>query len=184
MKQSGIRIRIGISLRTGLRALDILRLLPGYDVSAEVVLLSAEQLDGGPEQLGCDAVLLSEQDFDLGRELAEKSFTAVLILSEEPGALAPACVSEGILLGAPARLGEALGQLLALSVRLRRLRQHTSSLRRKLDDTRFVSRAKLLLMTRLQMSEEEAHHYIEQTAMDSGQRSREVAESIIRAYEE
>ena len=184
MKQSGIRIRIGISLRTGLRALDILRLLPGYDVSAEVVLLSAEQLDGGPEQLGCDAVLLSEQDFDLGRELAEKSFTAVLILSGEPGALAPACVSEGILLGAPARLGEALGQLLALSVRLRRLRQHTSSLRRKLDDTRFVSRAKLLLMTRLQMSEEEAHHYIEQTAMDSGQRSREVAESIIRAYEE
>ena len=182
MKQSGIRI--GISLRTGLRALDILRLLPGYDVSAEVVLLSAEQLDGGPEQLGCDAVLLSEQDFDMARELAEKSFTAVLILSEEPGALAPACVSEGILLGAPARLGEALGQLLALSVRLRRLRQHTSSLRRKLDDTRFVSRAKLLLMTRLQMSEEEAHHYIEQTAMDSGQRSREVAESIIRAYEE
>ena len=182
MKQSGIRI--GISRRTGLTALDILRILPGYDVSAEVVLLTADQADGSPEQLGCDAVLLSEQDFDLARELAEKSFTAVLILSEDPGALASACVSEGILLDCPKRLAEALGALLALSVRLRRLRKHTSSLRRKLDDTRFVSRAKLLLMTRLQMSEEEAHHYIEQTAMDSGRKSREVAESIIRAYEE
>ena len=77
MKQSGIRI--GISRRTGLTALDILRILPGYDVSAEVVLLTADQADGSPEQLGCDAVLLSEQDFDLARELAEKSFTAVLI---------------------------------------------------------------------------------------------------------
>ena len=179
MKQSGIRI--GISRRTGLTALDILRILPGYDVSAEVVLLTADQADGSPEQLGCDAVLLSEQDFDLARELAEKSFTGWALSA---GALASACVSEGILLDTPKRLAEALGELLALSVRLRRLRKHTSSLRRKLDDTRFVSRAKLLLMTRLQMSEEEAHHYIEQTAMDSGRKSREVAESIIRAYEE
>ena len=147
MKQSGIRI--GISRRTGLTALDILRILPGYDVSAEVVLLTADQADE-LMFLWMDITGAMEGD-GLGEDELKERYPAGCAWTE---------------------------------AETEWLRKHTSSLRRKLDDTRFVSRAKLLLMTRLQMSEEEAHHYIEQTAMDSGRKSREVAESIIRAYEE
>ena len=177
MKQN---VRIGITQETRLRSVDLLRLLPGLGVSAEVCQISEEEA-AAP---GCDAVILTERDFDLGRELARRSYTAVLILAEDPELLSPACVSEGLLLASSRELEQALRDLMALCARLRLLRQRTNSLRKKLDDTRLVSRAKLLLMTRLQMSEEEAHHYIEQTAMDAGRKSREVAESIIRAYEE
>ena len=98
--------------------------------------------------------------------------------------LRPACISAGILVAERCEIAYAVPHLLAMSSRLRFLRQRASSLRRKLDDTRLVSRAKLLLMSRLQMSEEEAHRYIEKTAMDSGMKTREVALGIIRAYEE
>ena len=81
-------------------------------------------------------------------------------------------------------LSAVLPSFLACCARLRSLCTETASLKRKLDDTRIVTRAKLLLMSRLKMSEAEAHRYIEKTAMDTGSKRREVAESIIRTYEE
>ncbi|HCG61364.1 MAG TPA: antitermination regulator, partial [Collinsella sp.] len=51
-------------------------------------------------------------------------------------------------------------------------------------DTKLVNRAKLLLVTRLQMTEAEAHRYIEKTAMDNGESRRDVALRLIRTYEE
>ena len=81
-------------------------------------------------------------------------------------------------------LSTVLPCFLACCARLRALCTETVSLKRKLDDTRIVTRAKLLLMSRLKMSEAEAHRYIEKTAMDTGAKRREVAESIIRTYEE
>ena len=78
----------------------------------------------------------------------------------------------------------ALPQFLAMCMRLRTPRQYTSSLQRKLDDARLVSRAKLLWMSRLNMSETEAHRYIEKAAMDGCRKRREVAERIICTYEE
>ena len=59
-----------------------------------------------------------------------------------------------------------------------------SSLQQRLDDSRIVARAKLLLISHLGMSEGDAHRYIEKTAMDSCLPRRDVAEGIIRTYEE
>ena len=58
-----------------------------------------------------------------------------------------------------------------------------SSLESKMREIRLVNRAKLLLVERLSMTEEEAHHFIEKQAMDSCVKKSEIAENIIKTYE-
>ena len=50
-------------------------------------------------------------------------------------------------------------------------------------DIRVVNRAKWLLMEKLNLSEKDAHYYIEKQAMDLRIPRREVAGNIIRTYE-
>ncbi|MBP5491467.1 MAG: ANTAR domain-containing protein [Clostridiales bacterium] len=57
------------------------------------------------------------------------------------------------------------------------------ALKKKLDDEKVVTRAKLLLIQTLAYSEEEAHKYIEKEAMNSGRTRAEVAYEIIRTYD-
>lgn len=57
------------------------------------------------------------------------------------------------------------------------------SLREKMEDIRMVNRAKWLLIENLNMTEKDAHHYIEKQAMDTRFTRREVAENIVRTYD-
>ena len=59
----------------------------------------------------------------------------------------------------------------------------TRTLREKMDSIRIVNRAKWLLIERLGMTEQDAHGYIEKEAMNRRRTSREIAEEIIRMYE-
>lgn len=52
----------------------------------------------------------------------------------------------------------------------------------KVEETKLVSRAKLLLVQKLAFSEEEAHKYIEKRAMDLCVKRSVVAEEIIKTY--
>lgn len=56
-------------------------------------------------------------------------------------------------------------------------------LEKKLEDMKLVSRAKLLLITNLGITEEGAHKYIEKEAMDMRLTRVEVAKTIIETYE-
>lgn len=165
----------------------LVRLLPDLRVSAELLSVSREELASTLNEAPVEALILGPEDFDLAAELSERSYTGVLILTEgeeQTAALAPACCAVGVLVAPQSALETALPQLLALCTRLRSLRARTNTLRRQLDDTRLVSRAKLLLMSRFKMSEGEAHRYIEKAAMDAGAKRRDIAERIIRTYEE
>ena len=51
-------------------------------------------------------------------------------------------------------------------------------------DIRTINRAKWLLIEQLRMTESEAHYYIERQAMDTRLSRREVAENIIRSYDQ
>lgn len=73
--------------------------------------------------------------------------------------------------------------LSALSVRLQRMDSKNRSLQEKMADIRAVNRAKWLLIERLGMSETDAHHFIEKRAMDERLPRREIAENIIRSYD-
>ena len=73
--------------------------------------------------------------------------------------------------------------LCAICERLRKYEKKTRTLREKMDSIRIVNRAKWLLIERLGMTEQDAHGYIEKEAMNRRRTSREIAEEIIRMYE-
>lgn len=71
----------------------------------------------------------------------------------------------------------------ATSTRLCKLESKNRSLKEKMADIRIVNRAKWLLIENHNMTESEAHYYIEKQAMDTRLSRREIAQSIIRTYD-
>ena len=82
-----------------------------------------------------------------------------------------------------AAIYQAIKLLAATRARLLRAEKKTESLQQKMEEIRIVSRAKLMLIDHLRMSEENAHRYIEKKAMDMRISRREVAENILKTYE-
>lgn len=68
--------------------------------------------------------------------------------------------------------------------RLRKLEKKTLSITDRMEEIRLVNRAKWLLISELNMTEPEAHHYIEKSAMDNCVSKRTVAEGIIKNYKQ
>ncbi len=68
---------------------------------------------------------------------------------------------------------------LAVQAKFEQLAYKTVQLRNKLEEIRIVNRAKMLLISHRGMSEEEAHRYIEQTAMNRCAKRIMVAQEII-----
>ncbi len=73
--------------------------------------------------------------------------------------------------------------LTAIQKKLKKLERKAESLKAKMDEIKLVNRAKLILVAQLKMSEQEAHRFIEKSAMDRCVKRRDIAESIIRTYE-
>lgn len=152
---------------------------------AQIKSVPAGQIRAQMAERPMDGLILSSDELSIALDAAEHSYTAVLVMAKgEASALNETCARSGVMVCTRESLSAVLPCFLACCARLRALCTETVSLKRKLDDTRIVTRAKLLLMSRLKMSEAEAHRYIEKTAMDTGAKRREVAESIIRTYEE
>lgn len=76
----------------------------------------------------------------------------------------------------------ALGWLSSARERIRVQETKTHSLEDKMAEIKIVNRAKLLLISQLQMDESQAHRYIEKQAMDRCITRRIVAEEIIKTY--
>ena len=66
--------------------------------------------------------------------------------------------------------------------RLKGLIRKTESLKEKMEEIKLVGRAKLLLISKLSFTEEEAHRYIEKQAMDRCVRKTVIACDIIKNY--
>ncbi len=67
--------------------------------------------------------------------------------------------------------------------RMKKIHKENIKLIEKIEDIKIVSRAKSVLISYLNMSEDEAHKHIEREAMDSRNTRRAVAEGILRMYE-
>ena len=80
-------------------------------------------------------------------------------------------------------LQQALAVASATRSRLSALQKQNLRLRQQVDDIRLVARAKILLVQHLNMTEPQAHHFIEKQAMDRRVPKRQVAEGILRSYE-
>lgn len=73
--------------------------------------------------------------------------------------------------------------LLSFRTKIKKLESKADKLQQKLQDDRLVSRAKIILVEHLKMSEQDAHHYIEKKAMDRCVKKTKVAMDIIHMYE-
>ncbi|MCR4579959.1 MAG: ANTAR domain-containing protein [Treponema sp.] len=71
---------------------------------------------------------------------------------------------------------------IAVQYKVTILSSQTTKLKVKMEEVRVLSRAKMLLMQHLSMTEEQAHHYIEKEAMNRGAKKLEVANGIIKTY--
>lgn len=67
--------------------------------------------------------------------------------------------------------------------KMQQFQKENQKLIQKIEDIRFIDRAKCVLISYLSMSEAEAHRYIEKQAMDTRLTKREVAERILKTYE-
>lgn len=77
----------------------------------------------------------------------------------------------------------ALKMAKAMSNRVKMLKNENYKLTKKIDDIKIIDRAKYTLISYLNMSENDAHKYIEKQAMDFRIPKRKVAEKILRTYE-
>ena len=137
---------------------------------------------------GFAAVLIAEGPASLAAELAAASTAGILALVPE-GRFAealPALTRAGVFaLSHPApraALIEAVRHAAALYFRLNGAASENEKLRGRLNEEKLVGRAKLALVEYLNMSEAQAHRYIEKQAMDRRISKAEVARSILANY--
>ena len=71
---------------------------------------------------------------------------------------------------------------IAVQYKVQVLSSQTTKLKVKMEEIKLVNRAKMLLMSNMNMSEQEAHRYIEKEAMDRGMKRTAIADEIIKRY--
>lgn len=78
---------------------------------------------------------------------------------------------------------QALKLAIASKKRMSGLISENNLLQKKIEEIRLVTRAKCILIQYLNMTEEQAHRYIEKQAMDMRSARKEVAQKILDKYE-
>lgn len=129
--------------------------------------------------------LPDENGLELAIDIAEKNGASVIVSAPEQiyENVLEYVTDHGILvLPRPVpkgRIGKALRLLLSFQNRIRSLEMEIDRTQARLEELRYVSRAKILLMEKRNMTEDEAHRYIGKQAMDHGISRRRVAEEIL-----
>jgi response regulator NasT len=147
--------------------------------------------------------LLLEQEFDLiivdaplsdesgelfSRNIASKNMAQVILVvkTEHFSAVSAACEEDGVLTIAKPLNTEffwsALSLAKAASSKIKRIQAENAKLKQKIEDIRVIDRAKCLLISYVNLSEQEAHRFIEKQAMDLRSSKRTIAEEILRTY--
>ena len=79
-------------------------------------------------------------------------------------------------------IAQSLRMLCATRERLRQMEEKQVSVEKKIEEIRYINRAKWLLIECLSMTEADAQRYIEKQAMDQRISKREAAENVIKTY--
>lgn len=149
----------------------------------------ARRLGGGFELIIINAPLPDEMGIELACDLAGRSHAGMILLVKRDifSEIAGKAERHGVLTVAKPFSRQLFRQILSLSLatnaRITGLEQENRRLQNRIDDMKIINRAKWTLTQYLQMSEDQAHHYIEKQAMDMRLPVREIAESIIKMYE-
>ncbi len=163
----------------------------GYSIYAQVKSASEARRilhEKDIETLIINTPLTDEFGHDLALGVDEKLMTNVIMLvnADIIDALDQKLYGTSIIaLAKPIskrQLYKTLGFFRAQSQKINRLNDENARLQEKLEEFKLVSRAKMLLIEKNHMSEENAHKHIDKTAKDQRRTKREVAQSIIEMY--
>lgn len=145
------------------------------DYAVDIAILNAPMRDEFGTQL---ALNLARDNVGVLLLVPGESFDGVRNQVEDEGvmALAKPLTRQTLEMG--------LHMITALRGKLLQMDRRNRALQEKMTDIRTINRAKWLLIEQLRMTESEAHYYIERQAMDARLSRREVAENIIRSYDQ
>ena len=153
----------------------------GYDVnmvrdSGAQIVEAVNRLDGGIVICG---YRFSDMYYMEINDYLPKGFQMLLLAS--PGKLAECDATGLISVAMPFKVQDLLNTLEMMMVQYNRWRKKQKSKPkvRTESDRRVIATAKELLMERNQMTEDEAHHYIQKLSMDSATNMVETAEMIL-----
>ncbi len=133
--------------------------------------------------------LADEKGYDLSAFIAQQTSSGVLLMvkAEDADEIAYRVEEYGVfVVPKPLNRGlffQALKLMNASRKRVYKLQEENSKLKQKIETIRLVNQAKSALMMYHNMTEEQAHHYIEKQAMDRRIAREEMASNILRTYE-
>lgn len=136
-----------------------------------------------------NAPLVDEFGIELALNIAQKSIMQILMIvkNELADEISAKVEDYGVFVVAkPVNrqvFWNALKLMAAAHKRMMSLRKENVQLQKKIEDIRYIDRAKCMLIEYFKMSEAEAHRFIEKQAMDMRITKREVAASILKNYE-
>ena len=135
-----------------------------------------------------DAPLAGESGETLARNIAVKGLSQVILAvnSEHFNAVSAVCQADGILTISKPIDSQFFWTVLSLaksvSCKLKRMREENVKLKQKIEDIRIIDRAKCILISYLNLTEQEAHRFIEKQAMDLRSTKLAIAEGILKTY--
>lgn len=170
------------------------QLLKAADIHQIVVIGTAGEARRNILEKDYDLVIINsplrdETGEQLSLHIASKGISQVMLVvkNEYYDAVSAACEDEGVLTIAKpinkAVFWSALKLAKSAHNRLKKAQAENTKLKQKIEDIRIVDRAKCILISHMNMSEKEAHRYIEKQAMDMRASKRVIAEGILKTYE-
>lgn len=173
---------------------SLLELLPSTDYYPITTVSSISEAKRRVHESAYDLVLINAplpDDFGLqfAIDTCAGSNAAVLLLvkNELYNDVYSKTLNYGVMLlskptSAPV-ITQSLRFLCATRERLRRFEAKHATVEEKIEEIKLVNHAKWLLIEAREMTEEEAHRFLEKTAMDQGITKRAAAQRIISEYE-
>jgi response regulator NasT len=178
---------------TGKSAALFTEMLNEIAVSQITVLNSAKEAQRLILEQDFDLVIINppledESGENLSRHIVSKCWSQVILVVEKEhfDAVSAMCEGDGVLtLSKPVNkdiFKSTLSLARSTGNRIKRIHIENVQLKQKIEDIRVIDRAKCLLISYLNLSEQEAHRFIEKQAMDLRSSKRSVAEGVLKTY--
>ncbi|MCL2276557.1 MAG: ANTAR domain-containing protein [Treponema sp.] len=135
-----------------------------------------------------DMPLADESGESLARHIAANYLTQVILAvnSGDFNEVSAVCQEDGVLvISKPIDKNyfwSALSLARSVSKKFKRIQNENAKLKQKIEDIRVIDKAKCLLISYLNLTEQESHRFIEKQAMDLRSTKRGIAEEILKTY--